>query len=262
MWSLSPNGRTVAFSQVEDDRRNQIWLLDLMRGAPDRFTSGPFRALLPQWNSKGDEIVFTRDEGAEGGGLGVKRLGSERSSSMTELRTFGVAYDWHGKPLLFAMQTSTGVYNFWRLTTDSSRKPEPWFSSKFAHSAAQFSPDGRWVAYSSNETDAYQVYVRRFPEADRQVRVSTAGGNSPNSPRWRPDGQAVFYLRNDVLMQVDLDIGENVKPGVPRQLFPLGENCGYAVLPDGRFVVCRPIDPVPPPTITVVLNWVAGLKPK
>jgi hypothetical protein len=61
-------------------------------------------------------------------------------------------------------------------------------------------------------------------------------------------------------MQLDLNIGETVRRGMAREVFKLGENCGYAVLRDGRFVVCRPFDPVPPPTITVRLNWAAGLK--
>ena len=113
------------------------------------------------------------------------------------------------------------------------------------------------MAYSSNETDSPQVHLRCFPQADRQLRVSTAGGNSP---RWRRDGKALFYLQGDALMEVKLAIGENVKTAEPHELFRLGENCGYAVLPDGRFGVCRPVDPVPPPAITVVLNWAAGLK--
>jgi hypothetical protein len=61
-------------------------------------------------------------------------------------------------------------------------------------------------------------------------------------------------------MEVDLDIGESVKPGTPRERFPIRDYCGYAVMPDGRFVVCRRIDPVAPPVITIVLNWAAGLK--
>jgi hypothetical protein len=256
MWSLSPDGQTVAFTEVADDRRNHIRLLDLARGALDSFTSGPYGDILPQWNSKGDEIAFTRGA-ADGQSLNVKHLGSERDTKLTDSSGFRVAYDWHGNTLLFARQTSTGVYNFWHLATDGSRKEEPWFASAFAHSAAQFSPDGQWVAYSSNETDSPQVYLRRFPQADRQIRGSTAGGNSP---RWRRDGKALFYLQGDALMEVQLAIGENVKKAEPHELFRLGENCGYAVLPDGRFVVCRPVDPVPPPAITVVLNWAAGLK--
>jgi serine/threonine protein kinase/Tol biopolymer transport system component len=256
-WSVSPNGQAIAFSESEN-----IWLLDLLRSTPDRFTSGPGRHWLPVWSPNGDEIAFThssQDRNQDSlHSLHVKRRGSELDSRIpVELSGFGVAHDWHSNTLLFTMQTPTGVHNIWRLAIDGSRKPEPWFSSTFNHVAAQFSSDGQWVAYSSNETGAYEVYLRRFPSADRQVRVSTAGGNRP---RWRPDGKGLFYLQGDLLMQLDLNIGETVRRGMAREVFKLGENCGYAVLRDGRFVVCRPFDPVPPPTITVRLNWAAGLK--
>jgi Tol biopolymer transport system component len=240
---------------VSEDRRSSVRLLDLASGAHYRFTSGPGSALLPLWSPLGDQIVFARDNIIEGHTLWVKRLGSESDSRITD-RGFWIAHDWHRNTLLVSGDGSTG---FWRLTIDGSRPPEPWFSSTARHNAAQFSPDGRWVAYASEERGAFDVYLRRFPEADRQVRVSTAGGNMP---RWRPGEKALFYLQNDMLMEVDVDIRETVKVGVPRQLFSLRENCGYAVLPDRRFVVCRPVDSVPAPAITIVLNWAAGLKAK
>ena len=104
--------------------------------------------------------------------------------------------------------------------------------------------------------------MRGFPAADGKEKISAAGGVNP---RWRRDGKALFYIQpnTQMLMEVALEIGGPVKPGVPRPLFNLGDSDGYAVLPDGkRFVVCRPIDPLPPPTITVVLNWAEGLKRK
>ena len=257
MWSLSPNGQTLAFTQIADDRGRDIWLIDLTSRARDRFTSGPNNA-APLWSPGTDAIVFTQIS-REGQDLHVKRLGSESDSLLGETSsTYKTALDWHDKTLLFAMQSPSGVRNFWYLAIDSSRKPELWFASKADHESAQFSPDGRWVAYSSNETGTFEIYLRRFPGADRTVKISTRGGNDP---RWRADGTALFYVQDDWLMQVELDIGENVTAGVTRKLSLLGENCGYAVLPPAgaRFVVCRPIDPVPPPNITIVLNWAAGL---
>lgn len=260
-WSLSPNGRALALTQFAADQRQYVSLLDLTRSGPDHFTSGPNIAQFPLWSPLGDQIVFTQ-EAPEGQNLIIKRLGSDSESKLRLLGAdFKVALDWYGNTLLFLRQAPTGHYNLWHLAIDGSGKPEIWLPSTANHSWARFSPDGHWVAYVSDETDVRQVYVRGFPAADGQVRISNTGGREP---RWRHDQKALFYVEGDVLMEVDLDIGETVKPGEARRLFTLGPlegRCGYAALPDDRtFVVCRLIDPVVPPTITVVVNWAAGLK--
>ncbi|HUL74006.1 MAG TPA: hypothetical protein VLT86_12950 [Vicinamibacterales bacterium] len=114
------------------------------------------------------------------------------------------------------------------------------------------------MAYESKDSGVDEVYVRRFPTADGKKQISAAGGRLP---RWRQDGKALFYLHDDVLMEVDVEIGATAQVGTPRQLFKIEDSLGYAVLPDGkRFILCQPIDPVPPPQITVVTNWAEGVK--
>ena len=126
------------------------------------------------------------------------------------------------------------------------------------YATAQFSPNGQWVAYRSNESGADEIYVRRFPEADRQEKISTAGGSLP---RWRRDGKVLFYIQAGTLMEVELETGSTIKAGVPRPLFDLDGSNRYAVLPNNKgFLLLRPVGPAPPPTITVVLNWTAGLE--
>jgi Tol biopolymer transport system component len=256
-WSLSRDGRTLAFTLLADDRSSSIQLLDLARDRPDRFASGRGRMLQPVWSPESDRIVFTQDGIFEGAHLRVKGVGKESDSPIAAGSPgFKAASDWHGQNLLFT-NFSTGVSNFWHVAMDGTGTPELWFQSGSHQVEGQFSADGRWAAYASRETGVYEVYLRRFPSADGAVRVSGAGGSRP---LWRPDGKGLFYVGAGRLMEVDLDIGESVKPGTPRERFPIRDYCGYAVMPDGRFVVCRRIDPVAPPVITIVLNWAAGLK--
>jgi serine/threonine protein kinase/Tol biopolymer transport system component len=250
-WSLAPPpGETLAFTQIGADWIPEIWLLDFARMTPERLT-GP-DAMLPLWSRSGTEITFTK-----GGALHSQRLGSPTDFPITKSDYLPVAHDWHpdGR-LLFSRQTlPTRLHNFWLL--EANGQQTHWLPSPFNHVAASFSPNGQWVAYASTESTTMEVYVRPFSGADRKYRISANGGNRP---RWRPDGKALFYVQGDSLMEVELEIGETVKRGRPRRVLTLGDHCGYAVLPDGKgFVLCRPIDPIVPPTITVVINWAAGL---
>jgi hypothetical protein len=262
-WSLSPDGEKVAFAQQDaETHKGHIWLYDRVRDSATRFTSAPGSDSHPLWAPSGDRIVFLRMAEDESWALHVKHLGSDIEAQLGQSSAYLEApYDWHpnGQMLLFG--TPTDQYNLWLLRTNDGEQPKRWFTSPSRHVAGQFSPDGgQWVAYESNESGTDEIWVRRFPSADGKVQISTAGGRLP---RWRRDGRALFYVQDEMLMEADLDIGATAKAGTPRPLFKLEESVGYAVLPDGkRFVLCRPIDALPPPTITVVQNWVAGLKAK
>jgi Tol biopolymer transport system component len=258
MWSLSPDARTLAFTQLADDQSSDIHLLDLGGGAAKRFTFGPGDSLLPVWSPSSDRIVFTRDGVPEGPHLRSKSVGSETDSPLASVKlAFEIPHDWHGNVLLFAALTDTGAQNLWQVATDGSRAPQVWLPSKFGFARAQFSPDGRWVAYVSNETGDPEVHVRRFPEADHDVLISKAGGNRP---RWRSDGRALFYVEGNKLVEVELEIGDTVRTLADRNLFPLGDHCGYAVLPSTKgFLLCRSIDPQSA-ELVVVINWAASLR--
>jgi eukaryotic-like serine/threonine-protein kinase len=127
-----------------------------------------------------------------------------------------------------------------------------------------FSPDGRLLAYSSNESGRFEVHVQTFPPSDRKWQVSTAGGYEP---RWRGDGREIYYLSEDrKLMAVSVDAGPSF--GVPKPLFQTrvlpgvnAQRTSYVPSRDGRrFLVNTQTGDPPPNPITVVLNWTAGLK--
>ena len=128
-----------------------------------------------------------------------------------------------------------------------------------AYPDAQFSPDGHWVAYASNESSRFEVYVKSLSEGHLG-----AGGqvtfNGATSPQWSRDGKQLYYLDPDYrLMKVDLTLGTDVQPGTPTELFAAPHSGTWAPAPDGkRFLFVAPLQERDTP-ITVVLNWQAGL---
>ena len=146
------------------------------------------------------------------------------------------------------------------------RKPQPYLVTDFDAFQAQFSPDGRWIAYVSNETNPrYEVYVQPFPLAAGRRQVSTKGGSQP---AWRRDGRELYYLAPDgKLMAVDVGAGATFQASAPRPLFQtqvpglVNVRNHYAPAGDGqRFLVNTLVGESAVAPITIVLNWTAGLK--
>jgi Tol biopolymer transport system component len=154
------------------------------------------------------------------------------------------------------------------------RKQIPVIDTPFDETAGQFSPDGRWVAYQSNESKPVQIYIRPFPGPGGQRPVTTAGGTQP---RWRPDGKELFYVGLDGrLMAVPIAVGadQQLEPGAAVALFRAqlatgaainstgtGTGAQYAVASDGqRFLINMSVGEATASPIRVVLNWDAALK--
>ena len=152
------------------------------------------------------------------------------------------------------------------LPLDGDRQPFPFLQTEFEERQAQFSPNGRWLAYISNESGRFEVYVRLFPPAAGKWQVSTGGGEQP---RWRRDGKELFYAAPDhTLMALDVKTdAPTLQSGVPKALFGTRiiesgtPGSDYAVTADGqRFLLNSLIEEASHSPITVVLNWAAGLK--
>jgi Tol biopolymer transport system component len=232
-------------------------------------TTGTGIAELPVWSPDGKRITFTfgnnmlRQKLASGDG-GEQEL--MRVDSAGSVRAAGWSPD--GQFLLYA--AATLAKDSWDLLllpgTDS--KPVPFVGTGFIEDEGRFSPNGRWVAYVSNQSGLKDVYVRAFQSdvgkgPDRtggSVLVSRGGGSAP---RWRGDGRELFYLApNGKMMSVDVNAGQQFDVGAPTPLFqtPPGAIVGDVSADGKRFLLVTPVGPSASAPFTVVLNWSAGLK--
>jgi hypothetical protein len=157
--------------------------------------------------------------------------------------------------------------DLWILPLFGDQKPAPFIQTEFIETQGRFSPDGHWVAYASNESGPYQVYVQSFPTSGGKWQVSTGGGAQP---QWRHDGKELFYLAPDrKLMTVEINsTGPTFVPGVPKPFSrrvsvlssrPSGGTY-YAVASNGQRFLVNTLAGEPALPLTVVLNWTAGLK--
>jgi Tol biopolymer transport system component len=168
------------------------------------------------------------------------------------------------KDARFIAYTTRGS-NVWILPLFGDRKPFAVAETPFIEASAVFSPDGRWIAFTSNEGGQTDVYVQSFPGPGAKIRVSTDGGSHPV---WRGDGRELFYLGGDgTMMNVPVGTDPSFDAGRPQALFPshawrLTANQAYAVTKDGqRFLVnTTPQKPAGATPLTVVLNWTAAIR--
>jgi serine/threonine protein kinase len=204
--SLSPDGRSVVLSRSIDGNTD-VWILDLERASMTRFTADPGPEIVPVWGPGGESILFSKAFGPGRFELAFGRGRFElyrkplteggRETPLGEGDGRAIALDWSrdGRFVLFRSHLPPGHgWNVWALSTADGSKPFPVLQSRFDERTTQFSPDGRWIAYESNETGRYEVYVHPFPGPGEKIAVSTTGGSRP---RWSADGREIFYIASD-----------------------------------------------------------------
>ena len=266
--SLSPDGRRFAIF-LRQGGNADVWLLDPERGGLTRFTDNPADDIFPVWSPDGTRIAFSSTRAA-GLDLYVKPVKGGEEQLLYQSDKVKAASDWSpdGRFVLYTVADPSSDSDIWAIPVEGARKPFPVVQTKSSDRSGQFSPDGQWVAYESNDSGRYEIYLQPFSaggNSDGKVPVTTAGGAQA---RWRPDGKALFYIAIDGrLMEVPLRFGANgrsVEPGspVPRfmsrtpggavQPFPRHQFVPY---PDGRFaMVVEARDPITAP-LTLLLNW-------
>jgi len=268
---LSPDGRQIVVRRAVQGNLD-LWLLDVQRGVQNRFTFDVNMDAYALWSPDGRRILFISNRG----GTDLE-LYEKAASGASQEHSVGVkvenAQSWSpdGRFLLFEQTDATTGADLWALPMTGERKPFPVVQSRFDERFGNFSPDGRWLAYESNESGQFEIYVRPFPGSGGKWQVSTAGGTQV---RWRHDGKEVFYLAPDGhLMAVPISVASDAQTltvGVPVPLFltHLAAGSGviagrnqYAVASDGRFLMNVSVDDaVPAPPITIVENWQAAIK--
>jgi serine/threonine protein kinase len=266
---LSPDGRQVVMDRI-DPQKGEVdaWLLDLKRDIPTRLTTGKVGTFCSLWSPDGARIVFVSGSG-DGYNLYRKRTtGNDQEELLLKGGEYMNPTDWSkdGRFIIYSQWgLGTQQGDLWVLPLDGERQPRKYIATPFDEYWGRLSPDGRWMAYVSNETGSDEVYVQSFPEPGRRERVSSGGGSHP---RWRGDGRELFYLAPDKRLMAVAVKGENTfESGAPAALFETpgfdlhNAQFPYAATADGqRFLVIRPVENASAKSLTVVLNWAAGLR--
>jgi serine/threonine protein kinase len=269
--ALSPDGTRLAVEVVDPLGRNQdVTLIDIARGAASRFTFDTANDAYPIWSADGRDVYFASDRDAGIFNLFRKPANGAGDDerlikSSEDMAPYSASAD--GKYLVSRLNvTAVGV-----LPLTGDRKPGSLLQSpSFTQTQGQISPDGRWLAYISNESGRYEVYVRTFPATTGgRWQISQTGGIAP---RWSGEGKELFFYAADgrlMAAEIAADAAVQVRNLVPlfeaRLLngptISTGFRAQYDVTPDGkRFLVNIPVEEAAAPPITTVLNWTAALK--
>ena len=267
--ALSPDGTRLAIAVLDVQAgSSDIWVIDLARGVPERFTFHPSWELAPVWAPGGRRLLFASNRDGPWDIYERELDGAPQTEMVPDrpiLRSLTNTYpqDWSpdGAWLAYTSSDPMTREDIWLLAASGDRDPLPLLRTEFNERMAQFSPDGRWIAYTSDETGQDDVFVRSMTASGRRWKISVNGGVEP---RWRADGKELFYVGPARQMMVaDIGSAESLLPGTPRLLFdtPVGHTVwwDYVVTRDGqRFIIKQPVGEGSSP-MTVVLNWRSAL---
>jgi Tol biopolymer transport system component len=270
---LSPDGKRLALRLFTQPSGNfEIWAYDLARGVHTRESFSALTALAPIWSPDSQQLAYSHGApGISGDHMYLLNVGGTGKEELIEqpflesLANYPTSWSPNGDYLLFDRQDLSGKTSVWVLPMKGSRKPYPVVETQFNAQTGRFSPDGRWVAYVSNDSGKDEIYVMPFPGPGAREQVSAGGGTQP---RWRKDGQELFYLSPEARMTaagVTMD-ARGFRVGVVKSLFALSGVAGvpgqlYDVTPDGqRFIAVQDLVHTNTTPLTLVANWDAELK--
>jgi eukaryotic-like serine/threonine-protein kinase len=260
---LSPDGRRIAVDRKVQDNTD-VWLMDLARGGLTRLTSDAAFECTPLWSPDGTRIIFGSNRKGSYD-IWIKPsngTGTEELLLGTPKIKWPIHWSKDGRFLIYSQGDST-MLDLWALPmTGNDRKPVVVSNTSFGELQGQFSPDGRWVAYQTNESGSgVEIVVQAFPEPSGKWQVSTGGGVQP---RWRPDGKELYFIAPDrKLMAVPVAVrGSTFEAGKPVALFATQISNGggstkpqYVVSRDGRFLINQVVAESATTPITLILNW-------
>lgn len=259
---LSPNGREVASDTTDPASQNtDVWTYDLETRSAKRLTFDPALDSLPVWSPDGSRMVFASNRELKFDLYVKDTNGAQEEKVIPQDGPDRFPTDWSrdGKYVLYGRGP-----DLWFLTLPDLHATQ-FLKASSTLKSGRFSPDGKWVAYSSNESGRWEIYVTSFPEGHGKWQVSNTGGEQP---RWRGDGKELFYLSSDAkIMAVPVETGAKFDAGTPaalfqanpREMFATSEIYAYDVSNDGqKFLINTQLKTEMTP-MSVVLNWASKL---
>jgi len=263
LFEISPDGTRAAFEKLDADGRNEnVWTLDLARGIASRVTSGKAADFSPVWMPDGRTIVFSSLRSGVNGDIystSASGGGEDRKVFAAPIAGASAAtVSPEGKTLVYGTRAADTRDDLWSLPLGGG-KPAPLRVTRFAETAAQFSRDGKWLAFVADDTGRDEVYVRSAADPSVQIQISTSGGERP---RWRRDGREIYFVSGPTVMAAALSGGTDLHADPPHPLFTIAGGWGdYDVSPDGqRFLVTVSPRESAEPIAVAVLDWTAGLR--
>ena len=269
--ALSPNEkRLITYKGV--GANSDLWIADLDRGTESRFSFEASTNFAPVWSPDGTRVVFSSGRGGSINLYLHAANGSGQDQVIAKTDSTTVASDWtrDGRYIIARETTAAGGQDLVAIPTSGDPKPIPLLTSRFNEVMGTVSPDGRWLAYASDESGRYEIYVQPFSPgkpAAGKWQISLNGGRDP---RWRADGQEMFYVssENEMTAVPVKASADSFIPGTPKPLFVVrypAENTTisrYAVTADGkRFIMAvEPETSAEAQPLRVVVNWLAGVK--
>jgi Tol biopolymer transport system component len=273
---LSPDGTRIALT-VGDTTDSDIWIWDTIRKTLTRLTFEKASDVQSLWTPDGKKIIFASNREGDRYSLYWKAAdgtgAEEKFGSLPNLSLLPWSFSSDGKTLINLETDVAAKWDIGMMSMEGDRARKSLLNEKPTELNPKISPDGRYMAYSSNESGRAEIYVRPFPEVDKgKWQISTSSGNSP---LWSPDGRELFYLSDDnSVMAVAVEAKPTITFGTPKMLFRSiyvasvsGEGTPWDIHPDGkRFLMMKPpeapasTEAAPHPKITLVVNWFEELK--
>ena len=253
---LSPDGKRVATMRGPVGSAD-IWVQEGVRNS--RFTFDPADDRYPIWSPDGARVVFASNRNGAYDFYQKAANGSGSEEALLQSADFKRPNSWSpdGRFILYWVGRNNGDLMVLPLTGD--RKPFPFVSTPFDEQQGAFSPDGKWVAYQSDESGRVEIYVRPFPGPGGQSQVSAGGGHAP---RWRADGRELYCLSPDLKMMAAKVVpgGAAFRAETPEPLFQTHVNTAtnrqqYDVARDGRFLILTDLPDTSTEPIRLLLNW-------
>jgi serine/threonine-protein kinase len=264
-FKISPDGTRVALTVFSTGGNANIWIWDLSRETMTRLTFDEKTSGCPIWTLDGKRITYlSYRESAVGGVFWKAADGTgevEKLASEPDRRTAPSSWSKDGKTLVLVELTFDPklTCDIGILSMDGGHARKTLLQEKHLEYYPKISPDGRWMAYQSDESGKFEVYVRPFPDVNKgKWKVSTSGGNAP---LWSSDSRELFYRSGDATMAVRVETDPEFKPGKPIVLFRGTYSDYWDISPDGkRFLMMKKITAEAPRKINIVVNWFEELK--